>query len=269
MAQLTIKIVNEAGEVLKERTDADYCDLSYGGEYAEGDSIIIETDKPDIPLKIQVDEAVETAMVLMNGSRLVFPVPFGSRSRVYSPKAFSGKVHYLFVRTVAEKEWNAYRNLALNPLDLHGEPQAFPHIEANCETRGEWAFAARNTIDNVTINRSHGRYPFHSWGINMQDDACFKLDFGRKITADRIVLHTRADFPHDNWWESVTFAFSDGSSMNVKLEKSEKPHEILLDGKQFSWLTFDNLIKGDKGEEDSPFPALTQIEVFGENVQNE
>lgn len=41
----------------------------------------------------------------------------------------------------------------------------------------------------------------------MQDDAAMKLDFGRPVLADRIVLYTRSDFPHDNWWQQVTIRF--------------------------------------------------------------
>ena len=262
MTELTIKIVNADGEVLKERTDCDYADLTYGAEYAPGDKIIIEASEADIPLKIQVDDALGMAMVLMKGRQLEYPVPFDSLKRSYSPKTFSGNRHYLFARTVSTQEWNGYRNLALNPIDQRGEAQAYPHASANCETRGESVFFAKNTIDNVTANRSHGRWPFESWGINMQEDACLKLEFGREIIADRIVLHTRADFPHDNWWKNVRFTFSDGSSMQVPLEKSERPHIIPVEGRVISWLVMDQLIKG---ESESPFPALTQIEVFGQN----
>lgn len=266
MAVFTLKVVNAAGDVKKERVDTDYCDLAFGEEYEQGDCIVLESSEPNIPVKLQVDDALGSAMILLNGNRFVYEVPFGSFRRAHSPKVFSGKVHYIFARTIPEKEWDSYRNLALNVADTHGEAQAFPHIVANCETRGESVFAARNTIDDVTINRSHGRWPFHSWGINMQDDACFKLDFGREIVADMIVLHTRADFPHDNWWESVTFTFSDGSEMVVHLEKSDRPHYIPLENKKFSWFTFDKLVKGDKGEDASLFPALSQIEVFGQNA---
>ena len=72
---------------------------------------------------------------------------------------------------------------------------------------GEAVFAARNAIDGVTANLSHGKWPYESWGINQQDDAQMTLDFGRPVDIDKIVLYTRADFPHDNWWESVTFTF--------------------------------------------------------------
>ena len=94
----------------------------------------------------------------------------------------------------------------------------------------------------------------------MQDDACFKLDFGRMVETDKIVLYTRADFPHDNWWTQVTLTFSDGSSIDWKLEKSRFGHVLEFDKKQISSLELSHLIKAD---DPSPFPALSQIEVYG------
>ena len=93
-----------------------------------------------------------------------------------------------------------------------------------------------------------------------REDARLKLDFGRPVETDRIILYTRADFPHDNWWEQVTFTFSDGSAETVRLAKSVEPHVIPIKKSGITWLTFGQLIKAD---DPSPFPALTQIEVYG------
>lgn len=160
----------------------------------------------------------------------------------------------------------AYRNLAFNVCDQHNLKNMYPHITANVETRGESVFAAQNAIDGVTVNSSHGQWPYESWGINMQDDAKIRIDFGREILTDRIILYTRADFPHDNWWEQVSFTFSDGSSLDMKMKKSKKPHEITFEEKQMTWLEMHDMKKADAP---SPFPALSQIEVYGkENIIN-
>ena len=124
-------------------------------------------------------------------------------------------------------------------------------------------FAARNAIDGVGANESHGAWPYESWGINMQDDAELTLEFGRRVDVDRIRLCTRADFPHDNWWVEAAFTFSDGSVEVVKMEKSTKPHVFELEKKGITWVKLSNLVKAD---DPSPFPALTQIEVYGRNA---
>ena len=109
-------------------------------------------------------------------------------------------------------------------------------------------------------NHSHGNWPYASWGINRREDAEFKLEFGRSVIIDQINLYTRADFPHDNWWEKVTLTFSDGSFTDLELEKSDRAHVLRLNGKKAEWLLLHKLVKsGDP----SPFPALTQIEVYG------
>ena len=79
---------------------------------------------------------------------------------------------------------------------------------------------------------------------------------------DKVVLCTRADFPHDNWWVQATLTFSDGSQQVVHMEKSVKPHVFSVEKKQITWIRLSNLIKAD---DPSPFPALTQIQVYGVN----
>lgn len=60
----------------------------------------------------------------------------------------------------------------LNPYDSHETKGIYPHAQANVETRGEAVFAARNAIDGVFANWSHGEWPYQSWGINMRQKIC-------------------------------------------------------------------------------------------------
>ncbi len=90
-----------------------------------------------------------------------------------------------------------------------------------------------------------------------------KIDFGRVIRTDKIVLYTRADFLHDNWWIKATIRFSDGSSISFPLEKTVKGQVVNFEERDISWLELSDLIKAD---DPSPFPALTQIEIYGCNV---
>ena len=96
----------------------------------------------------------------------------------------------------------------------------------------------------------------------MKDDAEITLDFGRPVDFDKILLYTRADFPHDNWWVKADITCSDGTGETVEMEKSVKPHVFLMERKNITWLKLSNLIKA---EDPSPFPALTQIEVYGKD----
>ncbi|MDO4328621.1 MAG: carbohydrate-binding protein [Lachnospiraceae bacterium] len=233
--------------------------LAWEGCYEEGDQILFQVAAPNEFYVIQADDSMGEAYVYMTQSELTYTIPFGEKKTSYNPKAFDGERHYLTLRKAFPWELG-YRNLAVNPLDQHGEHGCYPHALANVETRGEAVFAARNAIDGVCANRSHGQWPYESWGINRQDDAELTLEFGRAVDFDQIVLYTRADFPHDNWWEQVTFTFSDGTSETAALKKQYEPHVLPITRKGITWLKLGKLIKAD---DPSPFPALTQIQVYG------
>lgn len=259
MAVFSLKVIDKEQKTKCVVSGEDEVVLVHTAEYEEGDRICLESSEQGIHVIFQADDAMGPAFLYVTGNVNVF-VPFGEKRISYSPKAFYGSHHYIYARIAREDEISAYRNLALNVYDQHTNEKAFPHATANVETRGESVFAARNAIDGVVANISHGRWPYESWGINRQDDAEMTIDFGRTVIADKIVLYTRADFPHDNWWKQVKLTFSDGSDIVWDLEKSYKPHVLQIEPKEITSVTLSDLIKAD---DPSPFPALTQMEVYG------
>lgn len=261
--ELSLKVVDRENNIICESAGEDFADLVCLHAYEEGDRIELISSEKDAYLKWQVDDALGEAFVYITEKEVAYTIPFGEKRISLSPKVFSGERHYLYVEAAREDEIESYRNLALNPADQHAEVPCFPHATANVETRGESVFAARNAIDGVRANLSHGEWPYESWGINRQDDAVMRVDFGRNIRTDKIVLYTRSDFPHDNWWVKGTLRFSDGSSLTFPMEKSTRGHVLTFPEKEISWLELGDLIKAD---DPSPFPALSQIEVYGRNV---
>lgn len=262
MQQLTLEIQDKNGKVLAAKSDAKRVELFYHAAYNEGDTIILRTNEADSFLVLQLDDVLGENFVYQKTNELIYHIPFDEKRISYNPKAFTGELHVLKVRTATEAEIAMQKNLAQNVYDQHGDPGCFPHAHANVETRGESVFAARNAIDGNSCNEGHGAWPFESWGINMQDDAEITLEFGRTVTIDSMVLVTRADFPHDNYWQEVTFTFSDGSTLVQPLEKSIAPHEIALDEKKnVSWIKLGSLQKDPA--DPSPFPALSHWEVYG------
>lgn len=260
MVELSLRVVRKDGSILKEERNQDDVKLVWDHIYEEGDQIVLESSKVPIYLIYQIDDALDKAFVYITESIISYQIPFGEKKISYSPKSFLGDRHFLQARLATKEEIDAYKNLACNIMDQHGETNCYPHAIANVETRGESVFAARNAIDGITENRSHGAWPYQSWGINMQDDATMKVLFGRNVIVDKIILYTRADFPHDNWWTQVTLTFSDHSSIVWELEKSEKPHILTFEKKVIQWVELSHLIKS---TDPSPFPALSQIEVYG------
>ena len=262
MAVLALKVLDKNDKTICVSSEEDFVSLVCTAEYKEGDRIVLETAEKGLHVFLQVDDALGAAFCYVTDN-VSFYVPFGEKRICYSPKVFMGNRHYLYARVAREDEIKAYRNLALNVCDQHGDTHCYPHAFANVETRGESVFAARNAIDGVCENRSHGEWPYESWGINRQDDAEMTVDFGREVEADKIVLYTRSDFPHDNWWKQVTLTFSDGSEIKWDLEKSQLGLVLTFEKKVISWVKLSQLIKAD---DPSPFPALSQIEVYGHDI---
>lgn len=227
--------------------------------YEEGDRVVLEYSGEPKYFVFQADDALGTAIIYVTGN-VEIKVPFGDAKNGYSPKAFAGSCHYIYAREAADEEIYAYRNQAFNVYDTHENNNSFPHAVANVETRNEAVFAARNAIDGVKANGAHGEWPYASWGINQNPDACLKIDFGKEIVTDKVIIYIRADFPHDNWWKEVTLEFSDGSTVVGTLEKLSTGQTITFEKRAVTWVMLKKLIKA---EAVSPFPALTQIEVYG------
>lgn len=230
------------------------------GQYQPGDWVSLEGDSPALFCEIQLEDSMPSALVYLPDGNLQFPIPPEDNRSNYSPKSFSGTVHLLRARMAEEVELSQRRNLALNPYDSHETKGFYPHAQANVETRNEAVFAARNAIDGVFVNWSHGEWPYQSWGINRDPNAELRLDFGRPVLVDELRLTIRADFPHDSWWEEITVEFSDGSREVFRLNKTGTPQSFPIEPRKIQWLVLKEL---KKAPDSSPFPALTQIEVWG------
>ena len=261
MNELTIKVYDADGSEIAAAADDEYVHLVLSDvTYGEGFCIRMDLTEAGQFYMVKIDETLEETLLYFKENTWVYQIPCGEKKEAYCPQAFTGNVHFLSLRKAEEHEWNRYRNLAKNPLDQQEAGGCFPHASANTETRGEAVFAARNVIDGICANRFHGIWPYQSWGINRQEDAALTLDFGIPVDIDRIDLWTRADFPHDSWWDNVTFLFSDGSEEYITLEKKWKPHRLKLARQGITWIKMCHMHRGSK---ESPFPALTQIEVYG------
>lgn len=259
MPFIDVKILNAEGVVLAQRRSENEVNLVYLQEYQPGDHVLVEAQEVPGLYHMQLDDAKGSSLVYLTGP-VRYEIPFGEKRINTSPKVFSGNRHLIHVRMALEEERQNYRNLSENVWDQHGEVCCYPHASANVETRGESVFAALNAIDGVTVSESHGKWPFESWGINRREDATWKLEFGRSVDVDKLVIYTRADFPHDNWWEKMTVMFSDGTSQTLDLTKGGQAQVFSIQKEGINWLEICDLVKAD---DPSPFPALTQLQVFG------
>ncbi|MCC3355916.1 DUF7402 domain-containing protein [Bacillus sp. REN16] len=263
MIRLAIK--DAKGNVKKERAGQEYTYLEFVEEYQAGDRIEVTVEKANSYLMAQLDDALAPSLIFIKGTEWTYEVPLSEELRqAYSPKVFFGNKHYLSVRYATEDEINRYQNLALNPHDQKKVSGAYPHAEANVETRNDSTFFARNAIDGMVANEGHGSYPYQSWGINQQKDAAITIEFGRTVQVDKVALVLRSDYPHDSYWTQATLEFSDGSEEITALEKVYERQYFEFEKRSVEWVRLKNLIKA---EDESPFPALTEIEIYGRNME--
>lgn len=266
MPIIKLKVLNKAGETLSVSDAGEDVCLVHSAAYQPGDWVSLETDTPGLHCMIQLEDSMMPACVFLPGCAMSWPIPPEDNRSNYSPKSFSGSCQLLRARLMTPQEIHTRRNLALNPYDTHGEHGLFPHAEANVETRNEAVFAARNAIDGLFMNHSHGTWPYQSWGINRDPNAALTLFFGRTVVIDELRLTLRADFPHDSWWTQATVEFSDGSREVLTLQKLAAPQAFAIQPRQVEWLILKELVKA---PDPSPFPALTQLEVFGTEAADE
>lgn len=265
---LTLKLLNKDGESVSERAHEQEAYLAFKNRvYEPGDTIILETSKVDCFVWVQVDEALAPSLLYLKEKRWEFPVILSEElRRAYSPKVFSGTRHYIRAWLPREGEVNGYRNLAFNAHDQKQQSQAYPHAFANVETRNDSTFFARNAIDGLIANESHGSFPYQSWGINQQADAQLTIDFGRKVRLDKVALILRADYPHDSYWTEATLVFDGEKQQQLKLTNKVDRQYFSFSKIETTRVILKNLIKH---QDESPFPALTQLEIFGMEVEEQ
>lgn len=257
---ITLSVENRNGETLAAVSGEDACRLIYEDVFREGDRLRMQA--PRGPLWLE--GPLPSALLYLPTGAAAYPIPFGETREMLPPQAFSGARHSFSARVPEAGETEARRCLSYNPWASHEPGGLFPFASANVETRGEAAFAARNAIDGILENHGHGEWPYTSWGINRDPAAALRVAFGRPVLVDEAVLYLRADFPHDAWWREGTLRFSDGSALTVPLEKTDKGQRFPFPERVVEWAVLDTLINAD---DPSPFPALTQLQLFGRDIR--
>lgn len=259
---LTISVQDRAGKCLAQASGEADVELYYQGYYDSGDVIRVSCGEGR-HLWFQADRALSPAQLYVPSGAFSYRIPTGEARRAHPPQAFSGDRHVISARPATEREVAEYRNVALNPADQRGEAAAFPHVSANAETRGESVFEARNVIDGLRLNSCHGDWPYQSWGVDIAEDACITLEFGRAVAVDKMALTIRADFPHDAYWTGGEVELSDGSRVAFPLEKTFGRQWVELGAHTVEWIRLGSLVKAD---DPSPFPALVEWEVYGRDA---
>jgi hypothetical protein len=153
---------------------------------------------------------------------------------------------------------DGYKNLALNPNDTRGQAVTYPHATSNSECRNELCYAAKNVIDGNTANRTHGSGN-PSWWPDKRTDLWLKIDFGKSVEVDKVIIYIRADFPHDAYWKTGTVEFSDGSKEKISFRKTADAQEFRFKSRRIEWLRITDLVQ----DEPLGWCGFTELQVWG------
>lgn len=259
---MEIMIKNSAGDIKKQAVHPSEVLLCLDHQWQDGDTVEISAP-PLSHLWVKLNASVPGGEVFCPDGHMTWRVPAGEHRLAYMPGAFTFSRNILSARLMNTSELTALRDLARNPMDLRGSTDFYPHCTANVETRNESVFAARNVIDGLRYNTYHGEWPFESWGIGAMEDAWCRLDFGRTIIAEKMMLTLRADFPHDAYWVSGHVTDSEGDDIAFTLKKTGERQSVGLGGRHIRWLRLERMVKSD---DPSAFPSLRAWEVIGRDI---
>lgn len=232
--------------------------------YNEGDFIRLEVDEPNSYIMVKFDDTFEESLIYIKEPLVWdYKIPYSEEEkRAMKDSAFTGRGLAISARLASDEEIKRYQNVLRNRHATVTFAGVYPYAHANVETRNDPTFFARNAIDGIFHNDDHGLYPFQSWGINQQDDAAITIELGREVEVNRVGITIRSDFPHDTWWNQVTLEFSDGSHEIINLKKDHHRQFFDIKERKIEWVKMCEMKKGEPG----PFPALTQLELFGYNL---
>jgi hypothetical protein len=242
-------------------------------KYAGNDKITITLPEGEKYLALCLNSRVGEAIIYCPDGKFTYTFPnLTNTCFPHTMNPSKGVVYTnntITARVVSEKELAKEHNLALNPYDVVDGTNDYPHATTNNVNDNNLYWAARNAIDGFTANEGHGAYPYQSWGPNNNVKATdyFKIDFGREVTINELIVVIRADFPHDSYFTGCTVTLSDGTTMDINLTNSELEQVIDLGGVTTTSIKLSNFTVETAGAT-TPYAALTEVKCMGTEVKN-
>lgn len=261
---LTLKLISK-DKIVKLEQSGTNIDVVYQGEYQNGDLIVLVLQNTYFA-SVKLDESMEESIIYCPNGKFEFSVPLDYVGECYSPEAFKGQEHRIIVYEPDDGKIYGRRNIVLNPYDLP-LGKAYPHVSANLVTRGSPCFFARNAVDGVADNKSHGSYPYHSWAGGAREDLEYFIDFGREVEVDEVVFFLRADFPHDTYWKNIDVEFDGGSTVKAEFKMTENGQKLLLDKPKITKKM--RLVNFKQASHPLSWAALSQIQIYGKYIKED
>lgn len=237
-------------------------------KYNAGNTITVKLPEGEKYLGLTLDFLMGESIIYVPTGTFTYTVP--SDMTPYNRTFKNNTSHTITARVVGEDELNERHNLAENPYDLTDVTAnknltgGYPHAITDSNCRNESSYIVRNALDGVTANEGHGGYPNQSWGPELGNNHYMQVDFGRKVFVDEVEMVLRAQFAdnHDSYYKSGTLEFSDGTKINIDIEKTSDPQSFKLDKViETTYVKLTNLVAYDKSGDD--WAAISEFKVYG------
>lgn len=157
-----------------------------------------------------------------------------------------------------------YRNLALNPCGFRnaGEGGGFyPRAAASGECGAGADFAARNATDGLSGGQGRASRKSRPRGTERGKVLELKIDFGREVEIDRLVVRLRSGFPRGGIWPRGNLEFPDGSKIPLAFAKADGAQAFDFPKRRVSWVK----ISGPDAPPDWR-RAISGAEVWGRDI---
>ncbi len=258
---IVLKICDKNGEVKAQYSGENICTL-YDNAYEPGDRAEVVCSESF--LKVSFDESQKESVVYIPEKKFVYEFPYGDALDAYNKDSWEAESHKIILEEV---DGYQKRNIALNSIDKPEGKYIYPHAHANLVTRNAPCFEAKNAIDGVIRNESHGNWPFHSWAAGAREDMIYTIDFGCPVLIDSVTFYLRADFPHDTYWKSLDIKFDDDSVVTAEFEKTADGQTVIL--KEPKTTKTVTLINFKQAVVPLSWAALSQVEITGNYIKEE
>ncbi len=247
---------------IKASYSGDSIDVVYEEAYAPGDFAQVKCD--DDFLTVSFDESQKKSIVYLSENGFIYEFPYDAALAAYDKESWTADRHHIVLEAADGYD---VRNIALNSIDKPESKNVYPHAWANMVTRNDPCFEAKNAIDGVCDNTSHGNYPYHSWAAGAREDMIYTIDFGAEVSIEKLTFYLRADFPHDTYWKALDVKFDDGSTATASFEMTADGQDLALDEPKITkTVTFINF---KQAVEPLSWAALSQVEVYGNYIKEE
>ncbi|MDO5553947.1 MAG: hypothetical protein Q4G68_09300 [Planctomycetia bacterium] len=150
---------------------------------------------------------------------------------------------------------NARRNLALNPQATTFSVTSYPHATSNSHWKYWDTTSPRLTIDGKRESSDN------AWRPNRRTDLWLKVEFGRSVSVDEVVLTLKLTEEQKKTWSKAVIRFSDESEIPIELACTTEPQHFPFTAKATTSVTITNL------QEDSPLSdnGVVELEVWGQD----